>query len=463
MNVKSHPYLKNFALLSCSSLLLRIYGSVYRLYLLRRFGAEPFGLMGMIFPFYRLLTLLITMGLPTALVRLIAIEKAKNNTAWILQVKKKVSTAVAIVAGLLSLLVYFFSTPLGSLLYNEPRTGPLLRIFALALSLNSLCLVYRGYFHGLNRIAPLAWADIIETMGETVFILIILFSVGSASFSVEAGAQILATGYLLGEVACLCALFLYDRCFVRPHLAVGTPGEAVSGRTVFSLLRSSFPLMAQQLILSLSRIADSILLPKLLMKAGLTSSQIAQELGQYWEMAIPLIFFPMVLFSPLSTLILPATARATVKNNLPAYFRRIRRLLGYAFLYCVVVCLLIAKFGKPLSLLLFKSTAATRYLPFLLPALPFMVMNNILMPVAEGLGKQNFLLQATLILIFIKTGITASFVPLPAFGLSGAAWAVTISQILLFCLLLKETLFTTVTTTKWFCLIPSKLFHLYKQ
>ncbi|HBL37243.1 MAG TPA: hypothetical protein DDZ55_10590, partial [Firmicutes bacterium] len=156
--------------------LLRIYGSVYRLYLLRRFGAEPFGLMGMIFPFYRLLTLLITMGLPTALVRLIAIEKAKNNTAWILQVKKKVSTAVAIVAGLLSLLVYFFSTPLGSLLYNEPRTGPLLRIFALALSLNSLCLVYRGYFHGLNRIAPLAWADIIETMGETVFILIILFS-----------------------------------------------------------------------------------------------------------------------------------------------------------------------------------------------------------------------------------------------------------------------------------------------
>jgi O-antigen/teichoic acid export membrane protein len=161
-------------------------------------------------------------------------------------------------------------------------------------------------------------------------------------------------------------------------------------------------------------------------------------------------------------LILPATARATVRNNLPAYFRKIRRLLGCAFLCSVVVCLLLLKLGTPLSLFLFKTTAATHYLPFLLPALPFMVMNNILLPVAEGLGKQNFLLQATLILVFIKTGITAAFVPLSAFGLSGAAWGVTVSQTLLFFLLLKETLFTTVTTTKWFCLLQSKLIHLYK-
>jgi stage V sporulation protein B len=444
MKAKSHPQFKKYAFLSCSGLLLRFYGGVYRLYLLRRFGAEPFGLMGMIFPFYRLLTLLITMGLPTALVRLIAIEKAKNNTAWILQV------------------VYLFSTPLGSLLYNEPRTGPLIKIFALALGLNSLCLVYRGYFHGLDRIAPLVGADLIETMGETVFTLIFLCSIGSSSCSVEAGARILATGYLFGEVTCLSALILYDRCFVRPHFPAVAPGQAVSKRKLLSLLRSSFPIMTQQLSLSLSRIADSILLPKLLTKAGLTTSQIAQGLGQYWEMAVPLLFFPMILFSPLSTLILPAIARATVNNTLPAFFRKIRRLLGWAFLYSVVVCLLLLQWGKPLSLLLYKSTAATHYLPFLLPALPFMVMNNILMPVAEGLGKQNFLLQVTLILILIKTGITAAFVPLSAFRLSGAAWGVTVSQVLLFILLLKETLLTNVTSTKWFCVLQSQFIHLYK-
>jgi Na+-driven multidrug efflux pump len=150
-----------------------------------------------------------------------------------------------------------------------------------------------------------------------------------------------------------------------------------------------------------------------------------------------------------------------VQKNLNPYFRKLRWLLGWAFLYSLGVCLLLLKWAKPLSLLLYKSTAATGYLPFLLPALPFLVMNNILTPVVEGLGKQKFLLRVTLIMIFIKTGITTAFVPLAAFGLTGAAWGVTISQALLFCLLMKETLFTNLSNGKWF-LRQAKFFSLHK-
>ncbi|NLY91450.1 MAG: oligosaccharide flippase family protein [Firmicutes bacterium] len=459
MKTKLRPHLKKFALLSSTGLLLRVYSGIYRLYLLRRLGAEPFGLIGMIFPFYRLLSLVITMGLPTALVRLIAIEKAKNNTAWILQVKKTVSTLVAVTAFFLSLLVFLFSSPLGSLFYNDTRTGPLLKYFALAINLNSLCLVYRGYFHGLDRIFPLALAELCETLGETLFILPFLFFTKPTPFRVETGARILACSYLCGEIVCLCALFLYDHLRVRPHLtATASATGAVPGRKLSSLLRSSFPLLAQQLILAFARIAESILLPKLLGRGGLSATEIAQQLGEYWEMATPLIFFPLIFFTPVSTLILPATARATVRKNLPAFFRKLRWLLGGAFLYSLGVIFLLLKLATPLSLMLYKTTAATRYLPFLLPALPFLVMNNLFLPVAEGLGKQQFLLRATLILIFIKTGITTAFVPLPAFGLAGAAWGVTISQALLFCLLLKETFFAAAPHPKWFFFFRAKIF-----
>ena len=461
MKAKLQPYFKKYALLTLSGLLLRVYGAIYRLFLLRCFGAEPFGLLGMIFPFYRLLSLLTTMGLPTAFVRLIAIEKAKKNTAWILLAKRKVFTLVAATAAIISGLLFLFATALGSLLYNDLRTGPLLKYYALALNLHSLCLVYRGYFHGLDRIAPLAFADLIEALGETVFVLLFLSANACSRLSVEAAGPILAKGYLLGEATCLGALFLYDRYRLRPSLITTAP-QAAPGRKLLPLLRSSFPLMAQQLILSLARIAESILLPKLLTKGGLTTTQIAHSLGEYWEMATPLLLFPMILFSLVSTLILPATARATVKNKLPAHLRKLRWLLGCAFLYSLGVCLFLLKFARPISLLLYRTTAATRYLPFLLPALPFMLMNSLLTPVAEGLGKQLFLLRATLVLIFVKTGVTAAFVPLPAFGLAGAAWGLTISQALLFCLLLQETFFTVVPTTKWFFLFKPKFFFLEK-
>jgi stage V sporulation protein B len=452
--------LKSFALLSLSNLLLQVYGGVYRIYLIRHLGAEPFGLMGMIFPFYRLLVIIITMGLPTAIVRLIAIEQVKNNQAWILRIKKKACYLVTTSALIISLLLFVFSESIGSFLYNDLRTGLILKYFALAITLNSLCLVYRGYFHGLNRIAPLVFSEIAETLGETVFVLLSPFTPLLAN-NVEASTQLLAKGFLLGEGTCLLALFIYDQIIVRPKLTT-SKGPSLRGRKLSGLVKSSLPLMAQQLILSLSKIADGVLLPKLLKEGGLTPSLIAKELGEYWGMATPLIFLPLILFSPLSTLILPATAKATMEKNLSLFFKKIRSMLGFSLLYSLGISLLLLSYGKPLSLVLYKTTSALRYLPFLLPALPFMIMNNLLIPVAEGLGKQGFLLRATLILILIKTGISAAFVPLPTFGLAGAAWGVTISQALFFCLLFKETVFSKVSTSKWFLLFHPKYMSPYK-
>ena len=49
----------------------------------------------------------------------------------------------------------------------------------------------------------------------------------------------------------------------------------------------------------------------------------------------------------------------------------------------------------------------------------------------------------------------------PRFGLTGAAWGVNYSQALLFCLLMKETLFTNLSNGKWF-LRQAKFFSLHK-
>ncbi len=453
MKIKLRSQLKNFLLLSSSNLVLKVYGEIYRILLVRRCGAEPFGLVGMVFPFYRLLVILITMGLPAALVRLVAIEQARNNPAWILEAKKKAFSLVSLAASIIAFFLFLYAGPLGSLLFNDSRTSVLLRYLALALNLNCLCLLYRGYLHGLNRIAPLVWAETAETVGESVFVVFILYS--TACPGVERSAQTLAQGFILGELTCLLLLGTYDFLCIRPLMKHAVQ-PVVQGRLLSSLLNSSFPLMAQQLILSLSRIADGILLPHLLKKGGLSPTLAATKLGEYWGMATPILFFPVFLFSPLSTIILPATAQASVGRNLSLYLRKIRRLLGVALVYGLVTAGVLLRFGPIVSFLFYQTTAATEYLPFLLPALPFMVINQILAPVAEGLGKQAFLLRATLVMLLIKTGVAAAFVPLPHFGLAGAAWSVTLSQALYCCLLLRETVFSRTVTSKWFLLFHPK-------
>ena len=449
MKAKLQPYFRKYVILTCSSLLLRVYGGVYRLFLLRRFGAEPFGLLGMIFPFYRLLSLLATLGLPTAFARLVAIENAKKNAAWIGEAKSKVFTLVAATAVIVSGLLFLGATPLGTFLYHDLRTGPLLKYYACALNLHCLCLVYRGYFHGLDHIAPLTFADLIETLGETVYILLFLYDGACPPVNGEVAGRVLAKGYLLGEATCLGALSKT----ARPPVGRRAAARAEALPAFSPLNGDSWFCLA---------LSPTILLPRLLAKGGLSANQIAHLLGVYWEMATPLLFFPLILFSPVSTLILPATARAVAQNKLPAYLRKLRWLLGGAFLYALGVCFLLLKFGPLLARLLYGTTAATRYLPFLLPALPFLLLNSLLTPVAEGLGKQLFLLRATLVLLCVKTGVTAAFVPLPAFGLAGAAWGLTTSQVLLFCLLWKEIFLTVIPNPKWFLLFKTSLFHLPK-
>ncbi len=434
---------KNVIVLSLSNLFLQIFGEIYRIYLIRHLGAETLGLFGMVFPFYRLIIILVTMGLPTTLARFTAIEYAKNNSAQILQIKKDSFLLVSISAVLFSLILFSYSVPISHFFYNDPRTGPVLKFFSLALLLNSLCMVYRGYFRGLNKATPLAYSEITEMLGETAFVFSILLT--SAITNAEKGTHILAKGFLVGESACLLMLLIYDRLVITPKIITNLKAITPSPikRDFSSLLRSSLPIMTQHLLLSVSRIVDGFLLPKFLRQGGLTPSLVAKELGEYWSMATPFLFSPLVLFSPISTLILPATARTSVKKDLPLFFQRILFLLGFAFLYGLIASFLLYRYGKTISLILYKTTSATKYFPFLLPALPFMIINTILVPIAEGLGKQVFLLQATLILIAIRTGISAAFVPLPDFGLAGAAWGLTFSQILFSLLLLKETFFSS--------------------
>jgi stage V sporulation protein B len=425
-------------ILSLSNLFLRIFGEIYRIYLIRHLGAEAFGLLGMVFPFYRLVVIFVTMGLPTTLARLTAIENAKNNSAQILETKKNTFFLVTIPATFFSLILFIYSDSMGRLFYNDYRTGPILKFLGLTLLLNSLSIVYHGYFRGLNKPIPLACSNISEILGEAAFVFSILLT--SLITSAEKGACLLAKGFLVGESICLLLLLIYDRINIAPKLKTTATSSPIK-RDFIGLLRASLPIMTQQLLLSISRITDGFLLPKLLRQGGLTPSLIAKELGEYWSMATPLLFFPLFLFSPVSTLILPATAKMSVKKDLPLFLRKIRYLLGFAFLYGLIVSFLLLRYGKALSLILYKTTSATKFFPFLLPALPFMIINNLLIPIAEGLGKQIFLLQVTLILIVIKTGVSAAFVPLPDFGLAGAAWGLTFSQILFSLLLLKETVF----------------------
>lgn len=398
------------------------------------------GVLGMVMPIYQLILTIVTLGLPTVLARFVALDLSRGNTEGIEENRRSCVLLIFILAVGMALGIFIFATDISSLLYKDHRTGVVLRFLAPLLILTSLTLIYRGYYRGLGHTIPLAGSEICGVLGETIYVVHRLSTI--PALTTEKGINLVMIGSVFGETITVLILILWDKYRKKQRPMVypksGAPKKSSRGpsRTDETqlghrrLLRNSLPLLMQDLIYAVSGLAEGILLPRLLMLSGLTAIQATQSAGFYWGLTQPLYFIPLVFLFPLTTIILPATARAgTGEEALRRFWRKGRKLLALVFVYGVFSVLLLSFFGDEIAGILFNSTGSNRLLLMILPALPFSAINPLLSTMIEGLGKQGFLYQATLLAILIKTAVTTALVPLPGYRITGAAWGFLVSQI----------------------------------
>ena len=77
--MKKTVFIKNAAILTASSLLLRFLGIIFKVWLGGKIGSEGIGLYQLIFSVYMLAATLVTSGISTAVTRLIADELALGS------------------------------------------------------------------------------------------------------------------------------------------------------------------------------------------------------------------------------------------------------------------------------------------------------------------------------------------------------------------------------------------------
>ena len=96
----------NTALLTITNVINRIIGFTYRIVLIRLAGHEAIGLFQMIMPTYVLFLVMASAGLPMAVTRLIAEQKANNDMAGVQRVFRT-AVVLALFFGLAANLLLF--------------------------------------------------------------------------------------------------------------------------------------------------------------------------------------------------------------------------------------------------------------------------------------------------------------------------------------------------------------------
>ena len=416
-NMKNKIY-TNASIVTGLSIAERGLGFLYRIVLSRLIGAEGLGLYQVALSLFALFLTLGTGGIPITVSRIISKSKAENNP-------RGESSAVG--AGIV--LCLLFSLPFALIfglfggkmpfLFSDERGFRVFRILLLGLSCSCVYAVVRGHFWGNKEfLAP----SVMEIAEETVMVIVgilLLQSVPSPAAGAEKAAWAVVISYFFS-----CAFSLVWFCIRGGKIS--KPNGAFK-----PLFNASIPITAVRASSSLVNSAVAVLLPVMLIRAGMGETDALTVFGVVSGMVMPILFIPSTLIGSLALVLVPELSEDFYKGRLERLRNNIARGLKFSF---VLACALIPLFfvlGEDIGALAYANQQAGEMIRngclLLLPMSIAMISNAMLNSL--GFEKQTFIFYfigaaAMLLCILFLPAVCREYAYLVGMGASFSATAI---------------------------------------
>lgn len=419
-------FLKGTLILACTGLVSRVAGFFYRIFLSHAIGAEGLGLYQLVVPLQGLMAALSYAGIQAALSRLIAARLA-------LQEKREARFSLA--AGTLA--AVFFSTVIGFLLFQNadffaavilkaPQTSGLLKLTATGVPVCAIHSCIDSYYYARKKAAVPAAVQLTEQavrIGATYLLYLMALSEGR-----EVTAWIAAGGSLAGEAAAsLVSLLMVSFHFGGHPVKEKTPFQAFS--LIKELFTLAFPISLNRILLTLLGSIEVVLIPQMLLRFGMASSDALKVYGIFTGMALPLLLFPSTLTASASVMLVPSIAQLDALGN----EKQIRRVTDQTFFLCMFLGFLCGSgfflLGPFLGRLLFHSETAGTYIRYLSFVCPFLYTNTMLASILQGLGRPGRCLIHSIAGILIR--IFSVVFLIPSIGIRGYFYGIFLGELLL--------------------------------
>lgn len=380
---------KSAVIVTILSIITRIISFIFKVYLSRELGAEKLGLLQISLTFLMTLSCLTIAGLPTTISRKTAAFKNDNNrilamTSAGLVISTTISIFIVLLLYLLKDYLYLF--------FNDINCIPVFVIMLPTLISSSIYYIIRGYFWGKKEFTIFSATELIEEVLRIAFTIGIL-SFGVSTISKEIG---LAIAFTIADY--ICGVILISFFFIKGGRLIKPKG----GR---NLIKSSAPITIVRLISSLMATIVAAVLPLMLTRIGLTTSEATATFGRIMGMATPMLTAPLTLTSSIAIVLVPELATFYNKNR-----SIVRKKVDSAFTISIVIsCLFLIAFlslGRDLCELLYKDREAGIYLERVAIIIIPMNLFSISITMLNSIGEEkksmiNYVAGTVLLLLAI--------------------------------------------------------------
>jgi len=400
------------------------------------------GIFGMAYPIYAYLLVASTAGLPVAVSRMVSAQTAVGhyrNAHKIFTTSLKLLIGLGLLTGIV---LYVGSGWISTLQGNEKTVG-VLRAIAPSLFFVSVISAYRGYFQGMQSMAPTALSQIVEQVGK----LAIGLSLGIAwvSRGPEYGALGGILGVTLSEVMAmvlLIGIYMGRRKSIIQRVRTSPSTSMESTKSILSqIVRIAIPVTIGASIMPLVNVMDQLIVvnrlkPIIDMISGIprevlatkSVTQIATSLyGLLTQVCNPLVNFPAFISLALGVSLVPAISEAMALNNRKKVARTASIGVRMTMLLGLPSAVGLMTLAHPIIRVLFDSYAEWEIayggwiLSLLAVGVIFLSLVQSLTSILQGAGKVMLPVRNLFIGAVFKVIITYVLAGNPAWNIRGAA------------------------------------------
>ena len=423
-----HPIYQGAFLLTASGLLCRFIGFYYKIFLSRVIGPKELGLYQLAMPLLAVGIAFSNSGIHTALSKYVAGEALHGQRAAARYLYAGLAMSLCLSA-VFCIPCYLFTPKIAAFFFGEPTITPLLRILLLCVPLECIHGCINGYYYGLQKASVPSGGQCVEQFARIAGVFGMYFVLTSSGLPFTKRHAML--GLLIGEaVATLYYLTFLSLSADKRREDPAYAREEKRG-SFFTLIRRltalSLPVTANRLLMSGLNGMENILIPQKLTDFGMNRTQALSIYGIYSGMAMPMIFFPMVISNSIAVMLLPSIARAKEERR-DSY---IAHAVSLGFFLCMLLgfcCSFFFYFAGPfMGERIYHNTVAGIYIRTLSWLCPFLFLGATMNSILNGLGKtkDTFRLSvfgALIRLAFVQFGIRS-------FGFRAFLLGILVSQV----------------------------------
>lgn len=424
-----------------SQVLIKILGLAYKLYLTNRdgFGDEGNAIYGAGFQIYALLLTLSSIGVPTAISKMVSEKTAIGDYRGAHRIFKIAFATFAFIGFMGTLILFLGASYISTNVLQIPEAEYTLIALSPSIFFVAIASVIRGYFNGMQNLSITAKSQTFEQVFKTVFTIMVVELIAIAS---GINTTLMAAGANLATTLAVLVSFLYlFKYYNRNKKEIwkqtnkdsiqNTKNESAK-KVVKNILAVSIPISLSSIISAINKNIDAITVVRGL-KTFLTESAAKVQYGILSGKVDTLIGLPLSFNIAFATALVPAVSSSIAKGDKGTITKRVSFSLLVTMLIGLPCTIGLCVFSDPILRLLFPNAPeGALILQIASFTILFTVLAQTINGALQGLGKIFIPAVALGTGVLVKLILNLVLVPIPSIGVNGAAFSSVVCHIISF-------------------------------